>query len=290
LQARRYEVSSALFAISALTKWQPLIVLPFVAIYHLVGERDELAVKRAGLRIWPGILVCLAVVAEYGWGPLYSAFEAATHQQFLSGDALNFNWLLTFYLERVHPEWLGGLHGKLTWLIWTNDARLLVVQKVFYVFYGLTLGLFALRKRTFNELLLYSACGFMCYFTFNTGTHENHLVIAAVLLFLLALHDASFRMHAAFVGVILNINLLLFVGYSGETTPGFDRAAMGLDITVPFAVLHTIYFFVFWTVCMLPGANRDVGIFALNLRDGFGRMKKFVALNCLREGADKKDG
>jgi hypothetical protein len=69
LQARRYEIASALFAICALTKWQPLIIFPFVAVFFLVGERSPPGVKKTWFRVWPGVLICLAVAAAYGWEP-----------------------------------------------------------------------------------------------------------------------------------------------------------------------------------------------------------------------------
>jgi len=266
LQARRYEIASALFAICALTKWQPLIIFPFVTMYFLIGERSGPDLRKTWFRVWPGALICLVVVAVYGWTPIDNALLAATRQRFLSGNALNFNWVLTSYLENFHSRsWGGLLNGKLVHHLYVTDSLLVIIRSVFYTFYGLILLLFALRKRTFSEFLLYSAAGFLCYFTFNTGAHENHLVVGALLLLVLGLQDKDFRVHALFVGAMLNINLFIFYNYTGLPVTQFDRAPLGIDITVLFAGLNTAFFLYFLTAYILPrvqdvrGLKRYIG-------------------------------
>jgi hypothetical protein len=88
---------------------------------------------------------------------------------------------------------------------------------------------------------LFATLGYLAYFTFNTGVHENHLFLACLLLGLLAHRERTTLPDLAVWAALLNINMVVFYGLDGRGLP-FSPVVGGLDLTLPLALLAVLLF------------------------------------------------
>jgi hypothetical protein len=244
LRNEHLKTFSIAIAGAALIKWQPLIILPFLLVHLLKGDNGGFSLKRAWPGLIPGALLALMVLLGYGIENVKLAFGAAIGHHFLSANAFNLGWVITYLLHIFDPARYGvqTLANSIIGLS-PDDVIFRFCHLGFMVVYALSLLAFALRKRNGDELLLYAAIGLLSYVMVNPGVHENHSYIAVLLLFLLSLRRPEFRPSAVFAGLILNANLLLFYGLGlgvGVTRP--ERIVAGFDIAVAFALLNLAFF------------------------------------------------
>ena len=242
LQRGHFKIGVLMFAISCSIKWQPLLIAPFICIYVMTaaGEglsgRDKLF-KRAMPFLIAALVVVLPLVMMFGAGAIINSLRrATTMHNFISGYALNFGWLHTWALHLWAPEKYGSLQNGEIGLIQSRDALLMLPEKIlFYLSYAAILIAFALQKKTFKQLLVYSMLGYLSYFLFNTGVHENHLFPIACLAWILVFIDSSQLLRAINLSIAANINLFLFAGAFGQ---GVRCVIAGVDITLLFALAN----------------------------------------------------
>ena len=117
---------------------------------------------------------------------------------------------------------------------------LIIPKLLFWTTYLLLLALFFRCEKTFTNLLIFSAPGYLCYFTFNTGVHENHLFLVTILAVVLYWREESWRANAVILLLMANINLFLFYGVDGDLH--FPWLFAGVDIALPLAVLNVLFF------------------------------------------------
>ena len=246
LKERRLVWFSAFYAVACLTKWQPLLIGPFIAIY-LVGIQDDLGqwkkwVRRIGLQaLLPAVAVTALTLAVFGAQPVLQAFKAALSHKYLSGNALNLNWIVTYFLHTLRPNEFGGLKNGLATYFLTESWKITLIPRLlFYSTYSLTLLMFVRREKDFKNLVLFSIIGVLCYYTFNIGVHENHLFLVTVLAVILLWLDASFCSMAVLLILMSNINLFLFYGTDGILH--FERLFLGIDTSLPLAFFNVLYF------------------------------------------------
>ena len=72
------------------------------------------------------------------------------------------------------------------------------------------------RKKSYESLLLYSLYGFVGYYIFNTGVHENHLFMPAILGVLLLEFGRRRIFSGLYWAFALNLNLFVFYGWDGR--------------------------------------------------------------------------
>lgn len=247
LRHDRLRTFSLAAAAAAMIKWQPLIIFPFLLVHLLKDDASGFSLKRLWPAFYPGAILGLAVLLVYGVYSIKMAFYGAIGHRFLSANALNLGWIITYYLHWQDPAQYGPLIDLKNHYISLKPGQLLfqLCHQAFIVLFGLTVMVFALRPRSHAGLLLYSAIGLLCYFMVNPGVHENHSYIAVLLLLLLAIEMPQFWPRTAFVGIMLNVNLLLFYGL-GQGMGSPDRIWAGLDISVPFALLNFLFFSEMW--------------------------------------------
>lgn len=233
LQKRRLTMFAIFYTLACLTKWQPVIVAPFVVVY-LLHEED--AIRRALL---PAAALALATAAVFDPLTIAKAWVRATDHDLLTGHALNFGWILTHALHVFDPMTFGGLvHGEATNIRTRIVAITLVPRLLFVLGYATTLVAFFRREKTFGNLLLFSIVGYLAYFTFNTGVHENHLFVAALLSIVLYWATAGHFRLMVYALAMSNINLILFYGADGRGL-GFSRAIAGtVDVALVLAVFN----------------------------------------------------
>ncbi len=242
LRARRWCWASLFLTLTCLIKWQPLLLLPF-AIPCLFDEHPDTPFPRRALvsLLLPGAVLAGAFVVFCGPGMLRALHLAATHR-FLSGNALNFNWLLTCGLHLVHPAKYGPLGADgLCSAIKVTEWRVIALPKLLFLTAYLALWLLSLKKsRHFHECLAAALLAFLAYFTFNTGVHENHLVPALLLAFLLFRENTRTWPLLLALALLANLNLFLFYGLTGDGPPSLRL--LGVDTTLPAAALEVLLF------------------------------------------------
>ena len=249
LQKKQWVPFTLFFAVSCLIKWQPLIIAPVILIYILDIQRlrdwRSVDYKGIGLRlVLPSVAVFILVLSIFGTA-LLTALGKAMHHDWFSCNALNFNWIITYFLKVFRPSTFGELsNGLLKW-IRTGDLRIVLGAKLlFFSSYLLTLWLFFRRPKTFTNLLLFSLLAYLSYFMFNTGVHENHLYLAVLFSALLAAYSKRFMSDFIFWSIAANANLYFFYGTDGLGVP-FNRVAI-IDITLLLAFINLYYYFISW--------------------------------------------
>jgi hypothetical protein len=241
----RLVLFTVLYCAACLVKWQPLVLAPFLAIYLAAqpggGDWRQTLVKRLGLRVMvPGALMALGTVAVFG-KPVIAALSIGLSNAFLSGQALNLNWIATWGIRTLDPQWFGGLSNGLIVPIDTPDWHALIGSKIlFWLLFAPAVLTFALSKKTFAVLMLFGLCGYLTYFMLNTGVHENHLFLAVILAAVLAWRQQEHLITFAIWALVANVNQLVFYGADGSGLP-FSRV-FGVDITLLLAVVFVALF------------------------------------------------
>lgn len=235
-----------LFTISCFIKWQPLIIAPFICIYvwstvqGVSSWRDQLRRHLMPFAI-AALVVAMPLAAIFG-GAIIHSIQLAMSHAYLSGLALNFSWLHTWALHLAQPEKYGGLEDGQIGIILTTSALVKLPEKIlFCASYGAVFIVFARQKKTFERLIVYSVLGYMSYFIFNSGVHENHLFLVSCLAWILVFLDPSHLLRCINLSIAANINPILFYGFFGEGLP-FRRVIAGIDITLLFAVANLCLF------------------------------------------------
>jgi|GEM_PF-646689 hypothetical protein len=263
-QKERYAVGVILYGIACLVKWQPLILAPFVVAYivwnasahtwvgHIRWQRLFFAV------LLPAAIELGLLLLVFGAAPFVS-IQAATENTQLSGQALNADWVLTALLRMFDPQQFGGLHHDLTRVIKTLDWRILLGPKIlFATFYATALGVMLRGPHSFLRWVKFALLGYLAYFIFNTGVHENHLYLASVLGIVLWHLAPEMNRLALVWSTLCWVNIQLFYDPTGHRLNA-RRLVEGMDPALPLAILVTL-FFVYFFVRML----RDDGVrFAL---------------------------
>jgi hypothetical protein len=246
LQRGHLKWGVVLFAISCFIKWQPVIIAPFICLYVLSMNGDGKISRNTLLtRTIPfalaAIVVALPLAVVFGMAIVQSLQRAMTHTYF-SGLAMNLPWLHTWLLHVVEPEKYGALVNGQISLIHVREGLVKLPEKVlFYASYGAVFFAFARQKKTFERLIVYSMLGYLAYFIFNTGVHENHLFLVVCLAWILAFVDSSQLMRCINLSIVANINPILFYGFFGQGLP-FDRLICGIDTSLVFAAVNVCLF------------------------------------------------
>jgi hypothetical protein len=249
-------------------KPQPLVLLPFYAVHltRLGSLKDISRVARDpgpwGAAIWTAIAVLLLVVT-FGrtqetrqWAVVQAVQKATAHKE-ISGNAMNAGWIGSYIYQVAKYRELGPARERDS--TWRNPIKVVAAAIVAWILW-LQIGL----PKTPHTVLLCLLAGYLAYFTFNAGVHENHLFIAMIIaLFLATMPDelrhgwSRTREVMLAIGVIAFalLNPLLFFGWrGGEREPTLIGGPTGLDISVPLATFSIVLFVA--TVLCLRAAGR----------------------------------
>jgi hypothetical protein len=236
-------LGATLFTITLLIKWQPLVIVPFVALYLFDISDGTSALRALCSPLFRRVVLLAAAVvlllSPFGLEPLRAMGHAGT-QPDLSDNAINLPWLEEWVLKVLFSSSYSPFDEL---QIWRAPTSVMILQKavcacgLLYV-----LHLFLQAEKSLDNLLLASVAGFLTYTTLNAGVHENHVATAVILTFILMAHvkrdgDTSCladRTIAVLVVAMLNINLFLFCGITG--LPVVPRV-VGMDVSVALAPL-----------------------------------------------------
>jgi Gpi18-like mannosyltransferase len=241
LSRGKLAIFSAFFALSCLTKLQPLILAPFLLVYLISYYPMQRFIHSL---VFPAAFILAILFSIFGM-EIYVAFTRAFNHPQLSANAMNLNWILTYSLHRFDPQTYGPLVGGHFDLIQPAHPGLLFFfpRLIFAATYALILIAFIRRPKSFKNLLLFSLLGYLCYFTLNTGVHENHLFLASLLGVILYFFDHKFLTPSLALAFLANLNLFLFYGIDGNGLR-FDRV-IGIDVTVLASGISLILFGMF---------------------------------------------
>ena len=248
-----------LFALSCSIKWQPLIIAPFVATYawNAAGQIGQATGHKIRTQIMPFAITALTIGVPLGaifGSAVINSLRLVTSQAehpFLSGLALNFAWIHSWVLHLAQPGKYGPLGDGQIHLIVTRDALVTLPEKLlFYLSYAVIFVVFARGIKSFQRLIVYSMLGYLAYFSFNSGVHENHLFLVCCLAWILVFLEPIQLARGINFSIAANANLILFFGLDGHTSSsvsGLDRVGInsviaGLDVTLLFALANLCLF------------------------------------------------
>jgi hypothetical protein len=279
LKERKIFLFSVCFTISCLIKQPPWLLAPFLMVY--VVRQTGLTYWKASMAQWKTTLTVLlrdvvlpvgvmvgTMALVFGEGVLRSLEIAVSHAN-LSLNALNYNWLVTYYLRLTQPDRFGAMGGVgeivdyISVTEWPPaDWAIVVVPRIlFALFYLGALLVFLRRSNSFDNLLRFTIVGYLAYCTFNIGVHENHLFLAPLLAFVLCWVNRRDLYTALILALMANINLFVFYGVVGGYPYNYGRLVGGIDISVPLALFNVIFFLLFWaTTCWPPKPDSRVNI------------------------------
>jgi hypothetical protein len=232
-----------LLLVAVLIKWQFLVFVPFVGLYFLRGlfqsPVEVRTLVRRALPYVPAVLLLAATLLLLGRGSMLSLARGAAHDT-LSGYAMNLGWILTWAMHVVWPDSYGPLQEGYIKVIRTQDTRVLGMLKVlFYLFFALALWRQWRAPSTPENLWRCMLAGYLAYFLFNKGAHENHLVPTMLVAGYMAWREAKWLPVAIAFAVLTNLNMFFFYGLDGLDR-GDARVVWGIDSSLPLAVVYVV--------------------------------------------------
>lgn len=249
LYKKKYFFSGLIFGITISIKWEPFLLIPlFFATLINPGEKKELIIKNllyflVGFLPLPLIFWMLVLIQPNGDQPLQQ-FIGLIKVPFLSGQALNLNWIISYLLHILDPvnylslEHIGGLNRPF------RDAYPIYLRGLpFYAAHFIILFRYWLfQKKNIVNFLTSATLIFFSHSILNIGAHENHLFYAVFLALLLfsTLPTLGHRYLLILLDIMFTINLIFFYSFTGPQA--FNRLFFGFDITVLFATYYVIIY------------------------------------------------
>ena len=242
---------SFFYTLTIFIKWQPLILAPFLLIYIIKKINLESNYNKRSRIVFnfvsPPIIIFAILCVLWGFTSIRDSFLSAASHNLLSANALNFNWIVTYLVEIIDPAFSDRFNSN-SGRIYYIDSKAtgylrfisLGIKIVFISFYLFALNKYRLSNHSFENFLKLSSLGYLSYFMFNIGVHENHLFMIIPLLFFLSILQKEFLTHYIFFAMAFNINLFIFYGLSGSES--IDRIFLGLDLTLPISIFIFVYF------------------------------------------------
>ena len=252
LKKKNIYIFSFFYCIAILIKWQPIVIFPFLAIYisefnffkinqiknsNLNGILNLRNVIQATSIVFVFILICSLT---YGFLPLAKSFYVALKHTYISGNALNFNWLITWIIQVSD----GSFTDRITYRKINSESPFYVYlgSMIFFTTYFFLVFSFAKKKnRKIEDFYYYCAIALFAQFIFNKGEHQNHLFTSALFFLLLTIENKKFLIHSIITSVIFNFNLISFYGIDGQAgrmTPAFRI----FDFSLILALLNVLFF------------------------------------------------
>jgi hypothetical protein len=224
---RRPTLSSMAFGIACLTKWQPLILLPFLLPIWIEQAR-KVSVGHVALAAGPSLAFCGAI-AWWLWPEICLAFAHGTW----SADALNLPWLPQV-AARLSPQVMDA-----------PDHAILALRLLFAAIYLPLVARTLSRRGSAGDALTHAMAGFAAYFMLAPSVHENHLFTAMVLAFVLWARDPSMAWPSIGIALFANLNLVVFYGLAGAPLfspgPRFALLTGALSAVATGAFCYALY-------------------------------------------------
>ena len=211
---------TGLLAAACLVKWQPLIIVPFALLYvQKVGTASgptnwrRFAVNALAVPVALGAIA----IAVYGFSEMYAALDRAGHHNNLSNYGANPLWVLTWWFEWIAVPGKQGLSPDgLVSIMAASRLVLRILSVLSLMLYVVVLRAYGRSTdRSVAGFLRFAIAGYLVYFMFSAGVHENHLFLPSLLAIALAWQAPTLRVPAVALALCANINLLTFYGWNG---------------------------------------------------------------------------
>lgn len=249
---KKYILYAICYSICCLIKFQAIIIAPFMLFYLISFHKKKIyCAWKEILKIGCSAITIIGLtLAVYGMELLNTLKVAMSQSTFyLSGNALNFPWLLQWGSEYFFPDKYLPLNNGRVALSPVAPAELSFSKYIFYfiLIALLILLLFVPREKRDTKLLIKMCLiGYSAYFMLSLGTHENHLFVGMILAFLLIVYEKT-KINTCILiiySLMFNFNLLIFYIIPESI---IKRVICGIDITVPMALCNVICFLVIST-------------------------------------------
>ena len=243
LQKGQLALSSVCLAIATSMKWQPMIVLPVLFLYVLLGSDQILhglsLFKRCFQAFVPFFAYWIMILWIFGPTNVNAARSQALSQTYYSGNALNLPWIIGSILDIKKY----GLRPFPVFALTDIPPQLqLATQFLFYFSVAMALLVFLKSRRDFKAALSASILVSLNYFFLSTSVHENHLFLAISLGFV-ALAFGLISLETQIILLLMfNFNLVFFYGVSGT---GIARNQLfRIDVSIILAVLYILLYLI----------------------------------------------
>lgn len=251
LYKKKYFLTGLLLGITISIKFEPILLVPLYGVTIFNFQQPLRKSIKDSLKFLLGLvplvagLWALLLTHPGGYDMATIQYNVLFNAPYLSGHALNFNWILTYLLHLFQPEnysplGLGGL------VLFIGGDNVFWPRYIFYFISVIIIFKYwFFQKKNFSNLLTASIMMYFSHYIVNREVHEQHLFYTVILALALYLYKSSKEnLHFLILVDIMNaVNLILFYGFTGTAFTG--RVFLGLDITVVFAFYYLIiYLFV----------------------------------------------
>jgi hypothetical protein len=245
-------LAGGLVAAAVLTKPQPLIVAPAIALalWHSTSDATTRGARFAwALAAGLGVAILLVgPIVLAGGGPNFvQAMRRLEAHDMLSGNACNLWWIVGYIVRAAYSV---DDYGR--WGAFIHETKILGIDRFIEVggpnprLIAAVLVIVAMAwatwtaRRSTDRWVLAALGGFLvhAYATLSVQVHENHLVAAVPLLAMAGAGRARFRPVFFVVSAIVALNLNIFYGISEDAGFAIPRAITLVDLSVVLAVLN----------------------------------------------------
>lgn len=242
-----------LYGLAISTKWQPIILLPLFGAYIFdLYRRNFREIFFRSVRFLSGISIIvlfswmLVIIQPGGMEAFGRAFDFLKHgAPMLSGQAMNLNWIVTYWIHIYRPELdfslqhLEGLNRQVP----TGIAPFIFRGILFFVVSAILMAKYWFSKN--KDLAKFLSTSLMIFFThqiLNKSAYEKHIFYSATfMLFLYLLRPTrSKRYLLVMFDIMTALNLILFYGFTGGKW--FNRLFFGFDMTVLLSFVYVIIY------------------------------------------------
>jgi hypothetical protein len=244
LKKKNFFLFSFFFIISILIKWQPIIIAPiliiYVSEYNLKNKINFRNIKHAFVAIF---FVSLMIIGTYGFLPIVKSLYVSINHNYLSGNALNYNWIITWFLKTYDSASYGNIiNGQITWTkIKSNNIYIYSGQFIFILtYFYLLLNFIFLKKKNLESLFLFCSVVSFSYYIFNKGVHQNHLFLSTLFVILAYNENSQNFVNAVLTSVIFNMNLFIFYGVTGTSIIN-TVVNNSFDLTLIISILNVLF-------------------------------------------------
>lgn len=251
LYKKKYFLAGLLLGITISIKFEPILLIPLYGVTIFNFEKPLMKSIKDSLIFLLGLIPLVvglwALLLTYpgGYDMATIQYHVLFNAPYLSGHAMNFNWILTYLLHLFQPENYSPL-GSGGLIVFIGGDNIFWPRYIFYFISALIiLKYWLFQKKNLSNLLTASVMMFFSHFIINREVHEQHLFYTVILALALYLYkNTKENLYFLILVDIMNtVNLIMFYGFTGAAFTG--RVFLGLDITVIFAFYYLIiYLFV----------------------------------------------
>lgn len=246
LHKQKYLLFAVFFTLCCCVKMQPLIIAPILFCYFVTVSTQKphisIPVKKILQMALCVIITLLPFFLIYGIIPIIECIKSGLSAPGFSPNALNFIWVVQYFVELVFPEKTQPLVDGLPSIYWTPHGKMLYFDYIFWLaFVVLCVFTIFLKRKTPQIILKICIIEYTIYFLFKLAVHENHLILAMVLAGILLCLEDTMANRWIFIFYIFATNMNMYLFYNLTGWGGFHVFSIGqIPNSVILAVANTI--------------------------------------------------